>query len=63
MTEPILEVEVIVEHLGRFRGVTLQLLDMVPDEKLEWRPTDSMRSFAESFLHMAGRTVLRGRDF
>jgi uncharacterized damage-inducible protein DinB len=53
MTEPTLEGGVIVEHLERFRGVTLQTLEMVPDDKLDWRPAGQMRSFAEDFLHVA----------
>ncbi|HSS20406.1 MAG TPA: DinB family protein [Pyrinomonadaceae bacterium] len=53
MAERILEADVIIEHLIRFRGVTLQMLEMVPEEKLDWRPDSSVRSFAEVFLHLA----------
>jgi len=41
------------EHLERFRGVSLQTLDWVPDEKLHWSPKEGLRSFAENFLHLA----------
>ena len=41
------------EHLERFRGVSLQTLDWVPEEKLNWSPKEGLRSFAENFLHLA----------
>jgi uncharacterized damage-inducible protein DinB len=41
------------EHLERFRGVTLQTLEWVPEEKLGWGPKEGLRSFAENFLHLA----------
>ena len=47
------ETNVLREHLERYRSVTLQTLDFVPDEKLTWRPSTELRSFAEQFLHIA----------
>ena len=41
------------EHLERFRGVTLQTLEWVPEEKLSWGPKEGVRSFADQFLHIA----------
>jgi uncharacterized damage-inducible protein DinB len=41
------------EHLERFRGVTLQTLEWVPEDQLAWAPKEGLRSFAEHFLHMA----------
>lgn len=34
-------------------GRVLQLLDAVPDDKLEWTPTDGVRSFRDVFVHIA----------
>ena len=53
MSNPIEEINVIQEHLVRFRSVTLQTLDLVPDDKLSWKPRDDLRSFAEQFMHIA----------
>lgn len=47
------EVSILREHFARFRGVTLQTLDLVPDDKLSWRPAEGLRSFADVFLHIA----------
>jgi hypothetical protein len=47
------EVAVLREHFERFRGVTLQMLEMIPEEKLAWRPAEKLRSFAEQFFHIA----------
>jgi uncharacterized damage-inducible protein DinB len=47
------ELNTIREHLERYRSVTLQTLELVPDEKLDWRPAAGLRSFAEQFLHIA----------
>ncbi len=32
------ELEDLREHLERYRAVTLQVLDLVTDEQLAWRP-------------------------
>ena len=47
------EISSIREHLLRYRGVTLQTLEYVPDDKLPWKPGDDVRSVAEQFLHIA----------
>jgi len=47
------EVSVLREHSERYRSVTLQTLDLVPDAKLDWRPLDALRTFAEQFVHIA----------
>lgn len=47
------EISDLREHLERFRGVTLQTLEWVPEEQLGWTPREGLRSFAENFLHMA----------
>lgn len=47
------EVVDLKEHLERFRGVTLQTLEWVPEERLSWSPKEGLRSFAENFLHLA----------
>jgi len=41
------------EHLERFRGVTLQTLEWVPDGKLHFAPQEGLRPFDEQFLHIA----------
>lgn len=47
------ELSTLREHLSRYRQVTLATLALVPDEKLDWRPGDNLRSFAEQLLHIA----------
>ena len=47
------ELAVIIEHMERMRGVTLQSLDMVPEGWLGWRPSEKVRSIAEEFDHIA----------
>lgn len=41
------------EHLERFRGVTLQTLDWVPEDRLHFSPQEGLRPFDENFLHIA----------
>lgn len=53
MSEPMDELGVLREHLERYRGVTLQTLEMVPEEKLPWYPAISQFSFGQQFLHIA----------
>jgi uncharacterized damage-inducible protein DinB len=47
------EIADLKEHLNRYRGVTLQTLDWVPQDKLPWKPQEGLRSFADQFLHIA----------
>ena len=53
MGEPIDELGILREHLERYRGVTLQTLDLVPDDKLPWYPSVAQFSFAQQFCHIA----------
>jgi uncharacterized damage-inducible protein DinB len=41
------------EHLGRYRAVTLQVLDVVNDEDLSWRPTSDQYSLGQQLIHIA----------
>ncbi|HYG79372.1 MAG TPA: DinB family protein [Pyrinomonadaceae bacterium] len=47
------EIYTLGEHLERYRGVTLQILHLVPEDMLGWQPAPQLRSFAEHFLHLA----------
>lgn len=47
------ELSILREHLERYRGVTLQTLEMVPDDKLPWYPAVAQFSFAQQFFHIA----------
>lgn len=38
---------------GFNQGQVLQLLDAIPQDKLNWRPAPGVRSTAEAFLHIA----------
>lgn len=51
------EISTIREHLARYRAVTLQSLEFVPDDKLVWQPAGGMMSFAEQFWHIAQTSV------
>ncbi|HXE74800.1 MAG TPA: DinB family protein [Candidatus Xenobia bacterium] len=53
MANVIDELSVIREHLERYRGVTLQTLEMVPEDKLPWYPSVAQFSFAQQFYHIA----------
>ncbi len=53
MIETSREILDLKEHLERFREVTRQTLDWVPEDKLAWAPKEGLRSFAENFLHIA----------
>ena len=46
-------VQDIREHLERFRAVTLQTLEWVPEDRLRWSPQEGLRPFDEQFLHLA----------
>lgn len=47
------EVSILREHLERYRGVTLQTLEMVPEDKLAWYPAVAQFSFGQQFFHIA----------
>lgn len=41
------------EHLERYRAVTLQVLDVVNDADLSWRPSPDQYSLGQQLLHIA----------
>src|SRR5436309_273346 len=47
------EIDTVCEHLERYRAVSLQALDLVPDDKLGWRLADGLRTIGEVYLHLA----------
>lgn len=51
MTIP--ELDDLREHLERFRAVTLQVLDVVSDDDLSWRPDPDSYSVGQQLLHIA----------
>jgi uncharacterized damage-inducible protein DinB len=63
MSTPLPEIVTLREHLERFRAVTLEMLTMVPDEKLAWRPAENLRSLSEQFLHIAQVEDFYARGF
>ncbi len=46
------EVDTLREHLVRYRAVSLQALDLVPEDRLGWRLADGLRTIAEIYLHL-----------
>ncbi len=46
------ELSALREHLDRYRAVTLQTLEYVPDDKLDWRPAEGLYSLGGHFLHI-----------
>ena len=49
-----------VEHLERYRAVTLQVLDVVGDDELGWRPGAGHYSLGQQLLHIAQTEDLYG---
>lgn len=47
------EIEDVREHLERFRAVTLQVLEIVTDDELSWRPDADSYSCGQQLLHIA----------
>jgi uncharacterized damage-inducible protein DinB len=47
------EVVDLLEHLDRYRAVTLQALDLVDARSLEWRPGADYYSLCQQFIHIA----------
>ena len=47
------ELEDLLEHLARYRAVTLQVLDCVTDEDLAWRPGADHYSLGQQLVHIA----------
>ncbi len=52
------EVEDLREHLERYRGVTLQCLDLITDAELSWRPRPDAFSVGQQFIH-----IIQSEDF
>src|SRR4051794_16447256 len=46
------EVEDLREHLQRYRAVTLQFLDVIPEDRLAWRPRPDGFTAAQHLLHI-----------
>jgi uncharacterized damage-inducible protein DinB len=46
------EIESLKEKLKIYNDVLLLSLELVPDEKLEWKPFDCFRSLGEQFYHV-----------
>jgi uncharacterized damage-inducible protein DinB len=53
MSNSVDELTDLKEHLDRYRAVTLQVLDMVSDEDLSWRPSMEQYSLGQQLLHIA----------
>jgi uncharacterized damage-inducible protein DinB len=47
------ELEDFVEHLERYRAVTLQVFDLIDDDDLAWRPAPDRYSLGQQLLHIA----------
>lgn len=47
------EVVDLLEHLDRYRAVTLQALELVDVRSLEWRPGQDYYSLCQQFIHIA----------
>ncbi len=43
----------LTEHLQRYRATTLQVLDLVEAEDLDWRPSRSQYSLGQQLVHIA----------
>lgn len=46
------EIDDLREHFDRYRAVTLEHLDRVTDEQLQWRPRPDAFSCAQHFVHI-----------
>src|SRR5262245_6299528 len=47
------ELAMLNEHTSRYRQLTIQMLGLVPEDKLDWRPEEPLRTFAQQFVHIA----------
>jgi len=47
------ELEDLREHMGRYRAVTLQALDLLTDEDMAWRPGPDHFTLGQQFEHIA----------
>lgn len=55
------ELDDLIEHLERYRAVTLQVLDLVEDGDLSWRPTEDQYTLGQQLLHIAQTEDLYAR--
>jgi len=47
------ELEDLIEHLQRYRTITLQVFDLIDDDDLRWRPSADRYSLGQQLLHIA----------
>ncbi|MGE3467016.1 MAG: DinB family protein, partial [Pyrinomonadaceae bacterium] len=47
------EIETITGKLTTYTEVLVQVLDLIPDDKLDWKPFDDFRSLGEQVIHIA----------
>lgn len=47
------EIQDLIEHLERYRTITLQVFDLVDDADLAWRPSPDQYSLGQQLLHIA----------
>jgi uncharacterized damage-inducible protein DinB len=47
------ELDDYIEHIQRYRAVTLQALDIVSDDELDWRPDRTSYSIGQHLVHIA----------
>lgn len=47
------EIEDLIEHLERYRSITLQVFDLIEEEDLQWRPSADQYSLGQQLLHIA----------
>lgn len=52
-SEMITELDDLLDHLERYRGVTLQTLELLDDDELGWRATPEQFSIGQHLLHIA----------
>jgi uncharacterized damage-inducible protein DinB len=46
------EIETLKTKLETYTGVLRQALDLIPDEKLDWKPFDYFRTLGQQFYHI-----------
>ncbi|HZD04099.1 MAG TPA: DinB family protein [Longimicrobiales bacterium] len=47
------ELEDLLEHLERYRAITLQVFDLIDEADLAWRPSSAQYSLGQQLLHIA----------
>lgn len=51
--------EEMVTIMGNQKTYTLELLNLMPEDKFDYRPNEEVRSYAELFKHLAGSFMLQ----